>query len=82
MVTDLAKGGCLTAFHWNSGGTWKGRTWDKDLPTDSQVEEPAAHVLNFPPNFSGPSDCHALPLYLHGQLDAAITTVSRRQDLH
>ena len=54
MVTDLAKGGCLTAFHWNSGGTWKGRTWDKDLPTDSQVEEPAAHVLNFPPNFSGP----------------------------
>jgi hypothetical protein len=34
---ELAKGGYLSAYRWNSGGTWKGRSWDQDLPNDSQV---------------------------------------------
>ena len=35
--TELAKGSCISAYRWNSGGTWKGRDWDQDLPSDAQV---------------------------------------------
>ena len=34
---DLAEGGSIVNFKWDSGGSWKGRKWDQDLPSDSQV---------------------------------------------
>ena len=37
LCTELAKGDSLAAFYWNTGGTWSNRSWDQDLPTDSQV---------------------------------------------
>ena len=36
-ITELAQGDCLSTFRWNSGGFWKGRSWDQDLPNDSQI---------------------------------------------
>ena len=37
-VAELSKGSNnLSAFRWNSGGSWKGRIWEQDLPNDSQV---------------------------------------------
>lgn len=37
-VSELSKGSNnLSAFRWNSGGSWKGRIWEQDLPNDSQV---------------------------------------------
>ena len=37
LCVELAKGCYISAYRWNSGGVWKGRTWDQDLPNDSQV---------------------------------------------
>ena len=37
FVIDLAEGGSIVNFKWDSGGSWKGRKWDQDLPSDSQV---------------------------------------------
>ena len=37
LSIELAKGCYISAYRWNSGGVWKGRTWDQDLPNDSQV---------------------------------------------
>lgn len=34
---ELAQGSYISAYRWKSGGSWKGRTWDQDLPNDSQV---------------------------------------------
>lgn len=37
-ISELSKGSNnLSAFRWNSGGSWKGRIWEQDLPNDSQV---------------------------------------------
>ncbi|XP_058510929.1 transmembrane protein 209 isoform X1 [Ochotona princeps] len=36
-IKELSQGGCMSAFRWNGGGGFKGRTWDTDLPTDSAV---------------------------------------------
>lgn len=41
-IKELAKGSCISAYRWNSGGTWKGRDWDQDLPSDAQM---VMHVL-------------------------------------
>ena len=37
LCIELAKGCYISAYRWNSGVVWKGRTWDQDLPNDSQV---------------------------------------------
>lgn len=37
IVSELAKGSCLTEYRWNSGGTFKGKEWNKDLPSDAVV---------------------------------------------
>lgn len=34
---ELSKGSYLSAFHWNTGGLWKGQQWEPTLPNDSQV---------------------------------------------
>ncbi|KAI1883463.1 hypothetical protein AGOR_G00231700 [Albula goreensis] len=36
-VKELAHSGCMSSFRWNTGGEWKGRKWDTDLPTDSAI---------------------------------------------
>ncbi|XP_065574212.1 transmembrane protein 209-like isoform X2 [Artemia franciscana] len=34
---ELAGGGCIGAYRWNSGGSFKGKDWDENLPTDTQI---------------------------------------------
>lgn len=34
---DLAKGGCVGKFNWNSGGSYNLKPWNEELPTDSAV---------------------------------------------
>ncbi|KAE8616776.1 hypothetical protein XENTR_v10008885 [Xenopus tropicalis] len=36
-LKELSHGGCMSSFRWNSGGDFKGRKWDTDLPTDSAI---------------------------------------------
>ncbi|XP_053572356.1 transmembrane protein 209 isoform X2 [Bombina bombina] len=36
-IKELSHGGCMSSFRWNSGGEFKGRKWDTDLPTDSSI---------------------------------------------
>jgi len=36
-LKELAKGGCLRLYKWDSGGLYKGKAWDQDLPTDGQI---------------------------------------------
>uniref|UniRef100_A0A1X7TYU3 Transmembrane protein 209 n=1 Tax=Amphimedon queenslandica TaxID=400682 RepID=A0A1X7TYU3_AMPQE len=36
-IHDLAEGGSIVNFKWDSGGTWKGRKWDQDSPTDTEI---------------------------------------------
>lgn len=37
-IGELARGGCLSAFQWNSGGPYQGRPFNQDqLPTDDQL---------------------------------------------
>lgn len=38
----LAKGGCLSEFKWNSGGSYGDKPWCDDLPTDSAI---VVHML-------------------------------------
>jgi hypothetical protein len=46
MVSELSKGSNnLSAFRWNSGGSWKGRVWEQDLPNDSQVYKPLVRLF-------------------------------------
>ncbi|KAF4520811.1 hypothetical protein B566_EDAN002389 [Ephemera danica] len=33
-IKDLAQGGCMSNFRWNSGGSYNGKPWDESLPTD------------------------------------------------
>jgi hypothetical protein len=37
LWAELAEGGCMAAFRWNGGGSWQGKPWTTELPTDSQV---------------------------------------------
>ncbi|VVC33291.1 Hypothetical protein CINCED_3A024978 [Cinara cedri] len=34
-IKELAKGPCLTEYRWNSGGTFKGKEWNNELPSDA-----------------------------------------------
>ncbi|GJQ80784.1 hypothetical protein Trydic_g9375 [Trypoxylus dichotomus] len=36
-IKELAKGGCMSEFKWNSGGSFNGKDWDTSLPTDSAI---------------------------------------------
>jgi len=36
-IKILAKGGSMSEFKWNSGGSHNGKEWDSSLPTDSAV---------------------------------------------
>lgn len=35
--TLTAEGTCMKEFTWNGGGTWQGRAWTPDLPTDAAL---------------------------------------------
>lgn len=37
LLSELAKGGCMSEFRWNSGGNFNGKPWDENLPTDAMV---------------------------------------------
>jgi hypothetical protein len=34
---ELAKGGCMSEFRWNSGGSLHNKDWEEHLPTDAAV---------------------------------------------
>lgn len=36
-LEELATGGCLRLYKWDSGGSFKGKAWDQELPTDGQI---------------------------------------------
>ncbi|XP_063241850.1 transmembrane protein 209 isoform X1 [Bacillus rossius redtenbacheri] len=36
-IKELAKGGCMSEFKWNGGGTLNGKPWEDHLPTDSAI---------------------------------------------
>lgn len=36
-IKVLAKGGSMSEFKWNSGGSHNGKEWDTSLPTDTAV---------------------------------------------
>ncbi|PNF40193.1 Transmembrane protein 209 [Cryptotermes secundus] len=36
-IKELAKGGCMSEFRWNSGGSLHNKDWEEHLPTDSAV---------------------------------------------
>lgn len=36
-LKELAKGGCMSEFRWNSGGKFHGKDWDEHLPTDAAL---------------------------------------------
>lgn len=37
-IKVLAKGGSMSEFKWNSGGSYNGKPWDSTLPTDTAVK--------------------------------------------
>lgn len=36
-LKELAKSGCMSEFHWNGGGNFKGKSWSDHLPTDCAI---------------------------------------------
>ncbi|XP_054278113.1 transmembrane protein 209-like isoform X2 [Macrosteles quadrilineatus] len=36
-IKELARGGCMSEYHWSSGGMWEGKEWTPALPTDSAL---------------------------------------------
>ena len=38
-IKTLARGGSMSEFKWNSGGSYNGKEWDTSLPTDTAVIE-------------------------------------------
>ncbi|CAG9764039.1 unnamed protein product [Ceutorhynchus assimilis] len=36
-IRDLAKGGCMSDFRWNRGGSFNGKQWDDTLPADCNI---------------------------------------------
>ena len=36
-LKELSIGGCLRLFRWDAGGNYKGKPWNTDLPTDTEV---------------------------------------------
>lgn len=43
---ELAKGGCMSEFKWNSGSSYKGKDWDDSLPTDCAVSTNFGKMLS------------------------------------
>jgi len=37
VTLELAQGGCMGLYRWNSGGQYRGKLWEQDLLADSQV---------------------------------------------
>jgi hypothetical protein len=37
ILSELAKGGCMSSFKWNGGGMFKGKAWEEHLPSDACV---------------------------------------------
>ena len=84
MVSELSRGSNnLSAFRWNSGGSWKGRMWEQDLPNDSQVcRITDVHVFFFLGSFisfASTVDCDAFIVCLSGQSNATQPSVPRWQ---
>ncbi|KAL9960685.1 hypothetical protein ACROYT_G034171 [Oculina patagonica] len=36
-LSELAQGGCMGLYRWNSGGQYRGKLWEQDLLADSQL---------------------------------------------
>lgn len=36
-IKELAKGGCISEYSWNSGGKFQGKDWDSHLPSDANL---------------------------------------------
>ncbi|XP_075217050.1 transmembrane protein 209 isoform X3 [Lycorma delicatula] len=36
-IRELARGGCMSEFKWNSGGSLEGKEWGEHLPTDAAL---------------------------------------------
>lgn len=36
-IRDLAKGGCMIEFNWNSGGNYNYKQWNDDMITDTEI---------------------------------------------
>lgn len=36
-IIELNDGACMSSFRWNSGGSFKGKKWEENLPTDSSI---------------------------------------------
>lgn len=36
-IKDMAKGTCISDYHWNSGSSYNHTSWDEHLPTDSAI---------------------------------------------
>ncbi|XP_068760349.1 transmembrane protein 209-like [Montipora capricornis] len=36
-LSELAQGGCMGLYRWNSGGHYRGKVWEQDLSADSQL---------------------------------------------
>ncbi|XP_074609702.1 transmembrane protein 209-like isoform X1 [Acropora palmata] len=36
-LSELAQGGCMGLYRWNSGGQYRGKAWEQDLLADSQL---------------------------------------------
>ncbi|ELT90600.1 hypothetical protein CAPTEDRAFT_228955 [Capitella teleta] len=36
-VKELARGGCMSSFKWNGGGSFKGKDWEEHLPSDAYI---------------------------------------------
>jgi len=58
-LEDLATGGCLRLYKWDSGGTYKGKRWDQELPTDAHI---ISHLFCTYMDIHLPSN----PRYQHG----------------
>lgn len=48
-IKELGKGGCMSEFKWNSGGTYNGKEWDESLVNDSEVIPSLFNSILFSP---------------------------------
>ena len=74
LYIDLAEGGSIVNFKWDSGGSWKGRKWDQDLPSDSQVI--IIEQTHFISLIIIPIDCTIFSMYILGFTDPTLSSVS------
>lgn len=69
-IKVLAKGGSMSEFKWNSGGSYNGKEWDSSLPTDSAVNISYKNINSLfskkKSNFYSFTDYNAFGINLHG----------------